>query len=222
MAYRYTDGTSGEITLYQNSGTSGSFYPSEEQRLLSRPIRVFWMGWETDTLKLQNAGWKIAVKQDIYRDYYTFLFRHDRMELTALSSALQIHQVITDMNQGGQYASQLPPLVIEKVAPNLEIVRHIDYDDHNFFDDFNQIDAKPRISKQHISRLQDSCVFALATGQAEEVVVDRADMTVVEHLQAIKQLQSDEQKRLREKARAKEEGEEPVRGEVVIQLTEYR
>ncbi len=224
-SWDYNSGTSDKFRIYTTNGTSPMSYGAQataESRLLSRPIRVFWMGWETDTYKLQQNGWKIAVKQDIYRDYYEFLFRHEQMDLTALSAALQIHQVLTDVNMGGQYAAQLPPLTIERVVSRIEVYR--DRERGNYFDDFVQIDAKPRMTSQKVSRLEDSNVFAVAIDKAEEVVIDRADMTVVDHLQAIKALQSEKQRVLRDKAREKEktQGEVPVSGEVVIQLTEYR
>ena len=197
--------------------TSGS----KDIRILSRPIRVFWAGWETDTFKLQEAKWKIAVDHDPLRDYYTFLFRHEQMDLTALSTAMQIHQVITDFNMGGQYAAQLPPLTIERVVSKIEVYR--DIAQGHYFDGFVQIDAKPQMTSKKVDRLEDSNVFALSSGQAEEVVIDQADMTVVDHLKAIKELQSDTQRILRDKARQKKEpGEIPVKGEVIVQLTEYR
>lgn len=219
----WVSGSSNRFRISSTDGTNSMAYgTSEENRILSRPIRVFWAGWETDTFKLQQSGWKIAVKQDMYRDYYEFLFRNDFMNLTALSAAMQIHQLITDHKMGGQYAAQLPPLVIEKVAPTIEILRDARHE-NNFFDDFKMIDARPRMESMRVSSLQESCVFAYAIDQAEEVVVDRADMTVVDHLKAIKELQSDEQKRLREKARQKRDrSEEPVKGSVILQLTEYR
>jgi hypothetical protein len=195
--------------------------PLIDQILLSRPVRVFWAGWESDTFRLQQCGWKIAVKQDMYRDYYEFLFKHKEVDLVAMSPGMTIHQAITDWQTGGQYAQQLPPIQITRVARTIELYRDIAVED-NLFNSYTMIDARPQMAERKTHRLEDSNVFAVAINEEKEIVIDQADMTVVDHLQAIKELQSERQRELREKARHKTEGEIAVTGNTVVRLVEYK
>lgn len=36
-----------------------------DYRLISQPIRIHWMGWETDTARLAENGWDISVDQNL-------------------------------------------------------------------------------------------------------------------------------------------------------------
>lgn len=193
---------------------------SDDARILSRPIKVHWAGWESNTLRMQQAGWKIAIRHDYYNGRYDFVFSHEQAKMSGMVSGMQIRQILTDIQNGGQYAESIF-IDIQHMANNLEVYRVNAHGD--FFADFQMIDATPRMVTGRIDSLRDSSVFAYAVHQAEEVVIDQADMTVVDHLKAIKELQSEEQKRLREKARRQREAnEQPVQGNVVVQLTEYR
>lgn len=58
-------------------------------RLLSRPLRVHWAGWESDTGRLQNAGWEISAEQIVKRDYMRLAIRHKLADLRGLSRPVQ-------------------------------------------------------------------------------------------------------------------------------------
>lgn len=105
---------------------------------------------------------------------------------------------------------------VVKIAPTIELVQIRSTDS---WDNFNLIDATPRIVEDEVTRLEDLNIFAMAIGKAEQVTINQADMTVVEHLDAIKNLQSDKQKDLREKAR---KGDSDVRGNIIVQLVDYK
>lgn len=221
----YSDGTTSEFIIYTSDGTSnmpvGNL--STEQRILSRPVPVYWDGWESDTYKLQRAGWKLAVKQDIYYDSYELLMKNNSLKLTAVSSALEIHRTITDPMRGREYANEMPPFKIQHVTPNLEHQVPMTFGLRNVWDQFKMIDATPQMCETRIDRLEDSGVFAFAIDHEKEIVIDQADMSVVEHLQAIKDLQSEKQKELRDKARrSRDRSEVPITGEVVVKMVDYR
>ena len=48
-----------------------------EPKLLSYPIRLQWLGWETDTFCLQQAGWQISAEQNIERRSLRFALKYD-------------------------------------------------------------------------------------------------------------------------------------------------
>lgn len=50
----------GGITYYDAVLSGGS-------RILSRPMKVHWAGWESDTRRLQQAGWQLSMNQNVER-----------------------------------------------------------------------------------------------------------------------------------------------------------
>ena len=193
----------------------------DDRRILSRPIGIRWAGWETDTQRLQRAGWRLAVEADVMHERYWLMMNHEQMRMTAMTDERRLDYAMTQMRNVFDQ-QMLPIFEVRHVAPTFEIVRVQEYGE---WPDFQQIDAEPRMATNEVKRIEDMNIFRLALDHAEEVVIDQADMTVIEHLQAIKDLQSDKQRELREKARRqrdRERGEEPTRGEVVVQLVDYK
>lgn len=194
---------------------------SSDVRILSRPIPIRWAGWESNTLMLQQCGWQIAVEFNPDCDVYRLMMRHEQMNMTAMTNERVIDFAVSLSNFEHRELAKLPGFEVMQVAPRLENAR---ITDNRSWDGFQMIDAKPQMLETKIERLEDLNIFALAVGKAEEIVIDKADMSVVDHLKAIKELQAEKQKQLREKSRQKRRdvGGERVRGEVVVQLTNYR
>lgn len=189
---------------------------SYDRRILSRPIGIRWAGWETDTQRLQRAGWKLAVETDAYREQYRLIMNHEQMRLTAMTDERKLEYALTQMQHTFRQDC-FPIFEVRHVAPTFEFVKI----QMGAFPDFQQIDAEPRMSTQEVKRLEDLNVFRLALDGAEEVIIDKADMSVIEHLQAIKDLQKETQRDLRQKARQSKPADSE-RGEVVVQLVDYK
>jgi hypothetical protein len=165
----------------------------EHPRLLSRPMGVEWAGWRTDTHRLQQAGWELAVEFEIYRHTYRLLMRHRMMRLHALTDALSLENHIQrDYNLN---LANVPVFNVIGVAPSIETLRVPDVS----FTAFQQIDAQPQMSMARVERVEDINIFAVPLTRTQEILVDKADMTVIEHLEAIKRLQSPEQQAIRER-----------------------
>lgn len=55
---------------------------------MRNPIcRVYFAGWESDTLKLQREGWEISAQQDPYRRDISLALYHRQSGLTALTNS---------------------------------------------------------------------------------------------------------------------------------------
>ena len=164
-----------------------------EPRLLSRPMGVEWEGWRTDTWTLQQNGWEIATSFDIRCLAVRLCLRHRLMRLYAITGEEMIEHA---MANPGFDASKLPVFRITAVAPSIETIRMYGMD----FSVFREIDARPRMSMQEIQRIEDMNIFAAPMpGSKGEVLIDGADMSVVEHLEAIKRLQSATQQEIRDR-----------------------
>ena len=205
--------------------------PNNQQRILSRPVPIHWAGWETDTVRLQRSGWQLAVEFEPMRDMYSLMMKHPEMNMTALTSAIRIDHGLSMLDRYRDMGRQdpavgvnhMPAFNVIKVAPQFENVR---IQSTGTWENFQLIDAEPQMVDTVIERPEDLNIFALAMSQAEQVAIDQADMSVVEHLEAIKDMQSDKQKELRDKARKGERSDydrnDPPYGQVVVQLVDYK
>ena len=164
---------------------------NREHRILSRPIGVWWMGFESNTMKLQQHGWEIAAEYSMYGDNYRLLFRHNEMHLYAITHAERLEHMITRPEYD---LERLPVFRVQGVVPQIEVIRMMDD-----LSSFQQIDAQPCMTKEEITRVEDMNIFRVPMERAEEIVVDKADMTVIEHLEAIKKLQQPRQKEIRQR-----------------------
>ncbi len=163
---------------------------NESQRILSAPYPVHWAGFRSTTTEMQQHGWQLAVEYDVYRQGYRLLFRHEQLRLYALTMQETIQQQQHSFTQ----MNSLPPFRVQHVAANIEFLRL-----HDDLSNFQAIDATPVYTERKIERLEDLNIFNVSLRKAEEILVDEANMEVIDHLQAIKELQSEEQRKIRER-----------------------
>lgn len=176
--------------------------------VLSRPIGIEWGGWRSDTLTLQEAGWRLAVDFDIRRDEYQLIMKNETMSLCAITDRIEIAQ-LPAYYDGRKHA---PIFRVVHMAPDIYVVRSMM---SARFNHFEEIDARP----QSIEHRSISNMNVFATKQAEQILIDKADMTVIEHLEAIKTLQSPKQRELR--ARVREDRTDEPRIQLVANLVSY-
>ena len=62
---------------------------NHEVRLLSKPVRLLWAGFESDTFALQRAGWSFAAQQNVYDNSMRLAMRHEKMRLTGISQVTE-------------------------------------------------------------------------------------------------------------------------------------
>lgn len=183
-------------------------------RVLSRPVRVRWAGWQTNTLDLQQNGWQLAVDFDHHRSRYKLCLTHRALQLWALSDWAGVPPVYADANY---FSDERYEFNVVHIGKSINIQVH-----ENSPLSFCEIDATPVFSTKAITRLEDLNIFSAPKTRTEEILVSRADMSVVEHLEAIKALQSGKQKELRRKMAESRDGKEFAPSmTMVAQLIEY-
>jgi hypothetical protein len=159
--------------------------------MLSRPIGVVWAGWESNTLRLQQGGWELAVEYDVHRDMYRLMIHSHQGQLYGLSSATYL-----DKRLAQAWNEDMPKAFnMQGIARSLEVIRHEEIGPG--FANFQQIDATPQMVDSEIQRVEDFNIFKTITTRADEIIIEKADMSVIEHLQAIKDLQSFSQEEIR-------------------------
>jgi len=130
--------------------------------------------------------------------------KHPEMQLYAISNYTQLRN--TYLNEPW-HMSEIPAFIVKHVVSDIKV--------HQILDDlsgFEPIDARQQYVDTPIRGIEDFNIFA-PIAKFEQVLVDKADMSVVDHLEAIKKLQSNTQRELREKERA--------RPKLIAQLVSY-
>jgi hypothetical protein len=159
---------------------------------------------------LQQCGWDLAIDYQINNDGYTLLMKHAEMQLYGYTDALELHRTMQDPYMT-ERAADLPIFQVRHMARAL-MSHYAPLD----FAAFHQIDATPQFTERKIQSVEDFNIFALARSKAEEVLVNRADMSVIEHLEAIKALQEPHQHEIRQ--RMLRDGGNGPRASLVAQL----
>ena len=183
-----------------------------DYRLVGKPVGVEWAGWRSDTYTLQRNGWKLAFSRDHYSNYVFLAMENKEMRLQAVTDTVSYYQ----MEVAKDWPVEMPLFRVRHVAPSIQVrVVAATYD---WTQNAIPIDATPQYKR--MDEMRDlSMIFAPFETRVEEVVINRADMTVIEHLEAIKRLQDPEQSAIRR--RMLEEGK-PARKDVIVQLADYR
>jgi hypothetical protein len=175
-------------------------YPPRPLRMLSRPAQVHWAGFESDTYRLQQAGWELAVEEEIEYDRIRLMMRHRDMRLYALTDAADYYY------RRDETPGREPPLRFNvcMAAPSIQVQR-MNVAGPMAFENFRQIDAKPQMIESEIKSIEDFRIFATPLVRTEEIIV--APQTVSEMLQKILEMQLPEQERIRQRERLAESRE---------------
>jgi hypothetical protein len=101
------------------------------------------------------------------------------MRLYAITNEEIISNYSNVLGPGMQ--DRFPMFHIQHCAPNIEVLRITDN-----LSNFQAMDAQPMMVNQEIQRIEDMNIFNVPMTRTEEILVDKADMSVIEHLEAIK------------------------------------
>jgi hypothetical protein len=148
--------------------------------ILSRPLKVEWAGWFTDTYKLQAAGWQISAEQDVFGGYMRLAMMHEGLQMRALSDT-----IVFDYHMARErWYEYLPTIRFRMLSVGREIRIH---HQERAFADFGPIDAKPTFTTTTISRMEDLVHFAAPMVRTRQIIIP--DESVPELMERILKLQ---------------------------------
>lgn len=163
-------------------------------RVLSRPHKVWWDGWETTTTRLQQGGWEISAEQEVYRNGIRLALRNQRCQMYGLTD------VVSFDFYGGRYGLDAPlEFRVAHMASRFSVQTMGD------FSQFKPIDAMPQIVNTEIKSIDDLGIFATPLVRTEEIIVE--PQTVEALLAQIKKIQAPEQAAIRARQRLRENRE---------------
>lgn len=183
-------------------------------RILSRPIRIHWAGWETDTFQLQKAGWRLSAMQDIQgqRLQMAFEFGHGRtMQAITEVIPFQYERMVDMRDYRAQDELRGLRLRVAKAISD-ELMVHISgrLDQPGF----GPIDAEPRYTTNTIQRLEDFAHFAGPLIRTNEVIVP--EKSVPELMEMILKMQQPARiERIREELRGENRVEQKFHAQII-------
>ncbi len=173
-------------------------------RFIKNPImKVYWTGWESDTLTLQDHGWQLAIEEDVQRLQLRIAIYNPTMKLYGFQQDFVRYQRFFD-------GSELPPLVISHIAPQISFLKFNTTMNYNY----QPINAEPQFCEQEIKSLSDMAIFRPLQA-IKEIVIEQQN--VDEMLSRILELQSPRQAELRKKTTLEER-----RNRNVVDFNQYR
>ena len=145
-------------------------------RLLSHPIKLHWMGWETDTATLASYGWDLSVEQNVYRDKMCIAARlqYGGSRLYCLSEMERFeYRRYLDRAKMGQAFNMDIPVFQVQMAENIRV--------HSIGEsrDFSPIDAKPRVQEMQIRNIEDFVHFKKVHYDTKEIILQKASLDEV-------------------------------------------
>lgn len=173
-------------------------WAQDTERILSRPLRVRWGGWETTTTKLQQGGWELAVQEDVRSMTMRMTMRHQGFRMYGISEVLRHF----DYFRYTRTSADLHQIVIEIVHVGSNLIVNLM---ETNMDGWRAIDAMPQFTRQQVKGIEDFGFFATPLTRTNELIVDPTK--IGEILEQIKAAQLSEQETIRKRNRLRENRE---------------
>lgn len=138
-----------------------SYSNYDSKYLASRPARLHFAGWETDTYRLQQNGWQLSASQDP---------RYNRVQLAFSHQEYQIRGVSDYINADNRYAQFVDMPEVIDVRAHLAsdfIMRSVSTLP---FNGFTPIDAEPQWVDSH-QYMSKHMLFAPNLARTQEIIV---------------------------------------------------
>lgn len=182
--------------------------PFNEPRILSRPLRVHWAGWETNTYKLQKCGWQLSAYQDVRGSRIQLALRHSGMQIEGITEQLDYrYEQALDMRER-EYVDSIVLKVQAMVGETVMI--------HQMGEIpvWSPIDAEPRYTERVITRLEDFAHFAGPLIRTNEIIVP--EESVPELLERILKMQQPARlQRIKEELRGEHRTEQAFHAQII-------
>lgn len=176
----------------------------------SLPVPIRFAGWESDTFRLQKAGWQIAA-HDVFQfngsNQVQLILRHEPSKMHAMTAPLSIptsaHMQSLSRYGDPYYAERFAAMAgFDVVCMGTQVIVHHYQSAPVRFQDFHAIDATPMTVdvKDESFNLADVKVFRPISGTAAEIIIPTH--SVAEMMDMVLKLQDPVQKEIRDRRRA--------------------
>lgn len=166
------------------------------------PARIRFHGFESDTARLQHAGWRIA---EHFQDCHYHMSRDWEIILAAPGTDMKLRGRCSEREFKSRIYSDREYEGFPIYPLHFEVDEYFhDYkvsirDAYYFSSRFREIDGSHTIADRLVS-VDWGSVFPPRQEPKEKVLIQKADMSVIEHLEAVLREQAPKQKELRQRA----------------------
>ena len=160
-----------------------------DPRVLSRPHRVVFAGFESTTTRLQQAGWELAVEQSFHDMSIRLALRFEPARLYMLAEA----QRLDFFRYGSQMLDEPLTFHIRHCASRMAVQLM----EASFA--FKPIDAVPQFTEAPRKSIEDFGIFAAPLTRTEEILIE--PQSVAQCLEMIRKLQAPDLSAIRERNR---------------------
>jgi len=180
-------------------------------RLLNRPIKLHWAGWETDTYQLAQHGWQISADQNLRMNQMMIAINHPKGGIRGMTGIEEWH--FQRIMQEGAHATLPTSLKFDHIAKDIW-VRTTTPGDF----DFHAIDPVPRYEQNMIiQKLEDLAHFATVGEQSKnQLYLEEASIDQILEMAITKQ--TPDQERIRAEMLHRQEMQEYKRGTLHTEL----
>lgn len=141
---------------------------ADQPRILSRPIRIRWAGWETDTLALQQAGWSLSAHQDPVRGEMQLAFENREIDVRGVSQRIDFDYV--------SIARDFPEAHLPPISAQMANRLYLSLSQP--FVTFQPIDAMPSfVDMWQPKTLEDLAHFAVPLARTQEIIIPEPNVT---------------------------------------------
>lgn len=162
------------------------------QMIRSKPVRVRWAGWESDTYTLQRNGWTIKAEQHVYDRSMSIAIKHRDFDAYGVSDTIRPDRLPYEHQRSMDW------LAARGVSFRMSLANHIQVGYMGEMPNFRTIDSTPMVDyEERIMGLEELQWFHPIP--ENEVVVQPPSFDEI--LTMALDHQAPKQKELREKAR---------------------
>lgn len=143
--------------------------------MLSAPHRVIFAGFESDTWKLQQAGWRLAAHEDFMRGTLNIALHHPDAGVEAMARELRYNF------HGSPRGGEVLTFHVHHINSKIMIQTMPAFD-------FHDVDARPCFTTEPPRCMADLGIFARPLVRTEEILIEPS--SVSECLDLIRRLQA--------------------------------
>lgn len=149
-------------------GSNG--WGSITHRVLSKPIKVRWAGWESDTHQLQRGGWEISAQEDVACRALQIALRHPEWEARGISQRIHDYDYFQDFQRMNSYGS---PQAYEF---GMQLGKSIHFHESGPPSvAFRAVDCTPQFVERQIKSLEDWAHFAPMPKAPQQIILPQED-----------------------------------------------
>ena len=174
--------------------------PALNEFVQSVPCPVRWCGFESDTRRLQNAGWRFSARQDLRYGDLRLAMDHQEARAQGISyTRFSFSELMRAAYEPGAMARYLA-----QTGFDMHIARdlHMVVDEELPARGFTAVDMEPRVMERRRVSLTDFAPFAPALARTQEIIVTPDQVPGL--MEKILAAQAPGQAELRERARKRQ------------------